>query len=237
VVVVSTTRQWFSLATTRIDPDPQPRESPAPPSGLRWPKRSQLRCPHIIPPPPASFASVLEARRSNRTLRPAPIREIVNALAFATRPRFVLDGDCYLRSRRPTPSAGAIHPIEIVIADWRGSDRLMRYNALDHSIEILRITHPEKVREFADLCANLLPDAHGTALVLIADQHRTQSLYNNFSSLIWRDAGALLEVLALVATAYRLRFCPLGILGGHVVDALALCLEQAIGVGCAIIGR
>jgi hypothetical protein len=113
----------------------------------------------------------------------------------------------------------------------------MRYNPFGHSIDILRITHPEKFREFAELCAKLLPNTHATALVLIADQRRTQALYTNFSSLIWRDAGALLNLLALVATAYRLGFCPLGMLGNHVVNALALCPEQAVGVGCAMIGR
>ena len=113
----------------------------------------------------------------------------------------------------------------------------MRYNAVSHSVEILRITYPEKVQDFAGLCADLLPNAHGTALVLIADQHRIRSLYDNFTSLIWRDAGALLESLALVTTAYRLEFCPLGILGSHVVNALALPPEQAVGVGCAMIGR
>jgi hypothetical protein len=113
----------------------------------------------------------------------------------------------------------------------------MRYDALGHSVEILRVSHPEKLREFADVCADLLPDARGTALVLIADQLRVGPLYDNFATLIWRDAGALLQTLALVACAYRLGFCPLGIVGNQVVSALSLSPEHALAVGCAMIGR
>lgn len=237
-VAASTTRPWPSLDTTRTDLDPHPRAEPDPPAiGICWPRRSRLQCPQVVPPLPASFASILEARRSNRALQPAPIREILNALAYATRPRFLLDKDSYMRSRRPAASAGSLHPIDIIIADWRGSGRLLRYNSSDHLLEILRVIHPDKLKEFFNLCAEILPDACATALVLIADQHKTKAFYNNCASLIWRDAGALLQVLALVATAYRLGFCPLGVLGGHIIGALALDPEQALAAGCGMIGR
>ncbi len=45
-----------------------------------------------------------------------------------------------------------------------------------------------------------------------------------------------MQTLALVATAYRLAFCPLGILGTPVVEAIGLSRE-VVAVGAAMIGR
>ena len=72
--------------------------------------------------------------------------------------------------------------------------------------------------------------------MLVGDMNRVAALYERPESLLWRDAGVLLQTLALVATAYRLALCPLGILGTAVVRALGL-PEPILGVGVALIGR
>ena len=220
-----------------IEPDPRPKLSPNAPDGIVWPVRSRLRCPLVTPPQDELFVALLEARRSDRTMRPAPLREIVNALAFAIRPRFVREDDVHNRTRRPTVSAGALHAIEVVIVDWRGSPRVLRYDFMTHRLEPLRIAQPVSLRQFAKACAAILPDAAGTALALIGDERRIEALYEHPISLLWRDAGALLQTLAMVSAAYRLAFCPLGILGGEVVDALGLDRRTARPLGCAAIGR
>lgn len=46
------------------------------------------------------------------------------------------------------------------------------------------------------------------------------SAYADSETLVWRDAGAMLQTLALVAELFGLGFCPLGILGSEVVSAL-----------------
>lgn len=196
-----------------------------------------MRCPAVTPPQDESFVALLEARRSDRSMLPAPLREIVNALAFAIRPRFVREDDVHSRTRRPTVSAGALHAIEVVIADWRGAARALRYNSMTHSLEPLRIAQPVRLHQFAKTCTAILPDAASTALALIGDARRMEALYEHPSSLLWRDAGALLQTLAMVSTAYRLAFCPLGTLGGDVVDALGLDRQTARPLGCAAIGR
>jgi nitroreductase len=83
----------------------------------------------------------------------------------------------------------------------------------------------------------LLPDAQSSILVFVADLPRANAIYQRPGSLIWRDAGALLQTISLAATAYRLGSCPLGLLGTEIVDALALPPERALAVGCAVIGR
>src|SRR5271157_162936 len=86
-------------------------------------------------------------------------------------------------------SAGALHAIEVVIADWRGSPRVLRYDPMSHRLEPLRIAQQVSLRQFAKTCAAILPDAAGTALALIGDERRMEALYEHPSSLLWRDAG------------------------------------------------
>ena len=77
----------------------------------------------------------------------------------------------------------------------------------------------------------------GTHLVLAGDLVRLGALYSDPVSLLWRDAGALLQTLALVSNFYRLAFCPLGNLGFEVVAALGLKTNEALALGCAVVGR
>jgi SagB-type dehydrogenase family enzyme len=221
---------------TPTDKDPRPRRNAGTPVPLDWPVRSRVGCPPVVPPIPQTFAAVLEARRSIRVMQRAPLRELVNALAFATRPRALREGDVLMRSRRPSPSAGALHPIELVLVDWRGRPRVMRYDAFSHQLELLTVADPEALRRFIRACGDLLPEVRGTALVLIGHASRVAAVYETAASLLWRDAGALTQTLFLTATAFRLAFCPLGILGHEVVQALGLPAD-ALATGAALMGR
>jgi hypothetical protein len=170
-------------------------------------------------------------------MRRAPLREIVNVVAFSTRPRFSLANDDLKRTRRPTPSAGALHPFDIVLVDWRGAPRLMRYDSVSHRLELLNASDNGKhLAEFARATGEILPEAYGTALVLLGNAALVDAAYENWDTLFWRDAGALLQTLFMTATAFRLAFCPLGILGHEVVLALGLA-ERLAPAGVAMIGR
>ncbi len=237
VGVRSIMRQWCNSVLIPIEPDPLPKATPEPPNCIRWPVQAHRLCPSVVPPVTADFVSVLEGRRSHRDATRAPLREIVNTLGFATRPRFVREDDAYNRTRRPTQSAGALHVVQILIADWRGSPRVMRYNSADHQLEVLRIVRPASMEEFVCKFGDLLSSRPPTALVLVADLGQIQAVYENPISLVWRDAGALLQTLNLVSTAFRMAFCSLGPLGGEVIDAIGLDRRFAFPVGCAAIGR
>lgn len=230
-------RPWQNSVSHPTEPDPRPRSSPWIAKGVDWPISSRLRCPPVIPPPEWLFGELVEARRSDRAMRPASLREIVNALAFATRPRFAWDFDVHKRTRRLSASAGALHAIEIIVVAHRGTARMMRYDPVTHSLERLRKRMPSYLCEFSRTCTSILPEASDTSLVLIGDTARIESLYEHSDSLLWRDAGALLQMLALVSTAYRLAFCPLGILGNEIVEALGLDPQLVRPLGCAAIGR
>lgn len=219
-----------------IDKDPRPKSQPENAVPIRWPVRRILRCPPLVPPPPAPFSDVIENRRSSRTMSLAPLREVVNLVAYGTRPRFRLANDELERTLRPSPSAGALHAIETVIVDWRTRSRLIRYAPLRHELELLSVGEDQRVRDFIDVIRVLLPLARGTAVVFLADLSRMASIYEDAESLFWRDAGALLQTLFLSATVFRLACCPLGIRGFEIADALSL-REQTIATGVCLIGR
>lgn len=216
--------------------DPQPRSINGRVPELRWAVRRSIRCPPVVPPIAQTFSTVLEMRRSERMIDPATLREIVNVIGFATRPRFILANDPLGRSRRPAGSGGALHAIDIVLAALQCPTRIMRYQPLEHALDLLRLQEASFVQAFARRCGECLPHAHATALILIGNVGRLSAAYEHPESVLWRDAGTLLQTLALVSTAYRLAFCPAGILGHEIISALALG-DNAIACGAAIIGR
>lgn len=217
--------------------DPHPRVECDPRPSTLWPVRWSLRCPPVIAPSPQDFSTVIETRRSTRAIRPAPLRELVNLIAFATRPRFVREGDLLARSRRLSPSAGALHPIDVILVNWRGMHRVMRYNMWEHQLELLVVRDAQPLQNLAQKCVDVLPEARGTALILLACLPTVSAAYENPTSLLWRDAGALLQTLALTATAHRLAFCPLGILGGEIVQAIGFDKQRVQSAGVAMVGR
>ena len=218
-----------------IDENPRPRALPdLKLPRAKWPVTRVLDCGDIVSPLEQSFVNTLEARRSHRVMSRAPLREVVNAIAFGVRPRETIETDAVGRSLRPSPSAGAIHPVDVLLV--QGPSRVFRYAPLEHQLQVLNVPRIGHLNAFIEDCRQILPEASGTAIVLVGEMSRVAAVYRRPESLLWRDAGALLQTLALVATAYRLAFCPLGILGTPVVRAIGLS-EQISGVGVALIGR
>jgi nitroreductase len=182
-------------------------------------------------PAERSFLDVFESRRSARELVSAPLEELVDVLRLALVPRFWKDGDPLRRSRRPALSAGALHPISVLL--FAGA-AVYRVNADESVLEELHVS-AELRASWVSKCQRVLPAAEGAFIVLIADMARPMVAYENSESLVWRDSGALLQTLALAAESYGLRFCPLGILGSEVVDGLPG-TNQLLAVGAAAIG-
>ncbi|WP_321845832.1 nitroreductase family protein [Paraburkholderia bannensis] len=225
----NTIRYWRNSALTRIE-DPQPLED-GPFQDYCWPVlRTTPLGPHRAPPD-RTFLDIFESRRSTRELGPAPIESLVDVLRLALVPRFWRDGDTLRRSRRPALSAGALHPISVLLFADAGVYRL---NADESALEELNMK-PEVRANWLHKCKRVLPSADGAFIALIADRARPAVAYENYESLVWRDSGALLQTLALAAETYGLGFCPLGILGNEIVDSLPAA-AQLLAVGAAAIG-
>lgn len=210
--------------------DPRPLGD-GPYSDYAWPVESSTPFAPFRAPAGSAFVDVFEQRRSTRILSLAPLELTVGALLFALMPRFWKEGDVLRRSRRPTLSAGALHPISVLLFN---NSAVFRVNADLCMLE--KLTFATEARDaWISKCQRVLPGANGAFLTLVADMARPASAYAHCETLVWRDAGATLQTLALVAALFGLGFCPLGVLGNEVVSALPSG-KQLLAVGAAAIG-
>lgn len=135
-------------------------------------------------------------------------------------------------SLRAAPSAGAIHPIHLVLAT-PGSSSWRRYDGVDHAL--IDVPSGLDARDVQCAMQVVLTAPDATLILLAAEVGKTAAKYDNPASLVWRDAGALLAVMGLAAHAHALAFCPLGVTGEPWVGRL-LENQGLLGVGAAFIG-
>lgn len=219
-----------------VPDDPLPRTTPLPFRQMDWPVSRIVRLRPPVPPPSADFAAVIEKRRSARRIRRAALRETANYLAFACSPRATW-GLNTVRSSRPSHSAGALHPVEVLLVAGGHRDRVFRLDPSQNALQSLRILHTPSLKSLDAKLTAMLPDALCDYLVLLGDPAVTKSQYSEPQSLLWRDAGALMQTLHLCATAYRLAFCPAGISGTELASATFGAGTRLIGAGVAVVGR
>lgn len=135
-----------------------------------------------------------------------------------------------------TPSAGGCHPIEVLLAgpsDSAWPAHLYDDNA--HAVCGLPLSSGQTGESLRREIAAVLDPGAGTVLLFAADYRRTSSLYHFADSLLWRDAGALLATVALVAQALNLNCCALGFTGDILIKGL-LDRDAFVGVGGCIVG-
>ena len=213
--------------------DPRPKEQIQPYQPFIWPSGHtvSLVTPEDIP---QSFCDVVAARRSNRKFGPLTLTDISSLLWYSSRV-LARRGSAlgFDLSQRPTPSAGAIHPIHVLAcsstrASWQ------RYDPEQHCLT--EVSHG--VLAPCDALAQIgtaIDPQKGTLLWLAAEVGKTASKYESPESLIWRDAGALIAHLGLVASYLGLHFCALGATGARwgveLNEAQLIC-----GVGAALVG-
>lgn len=219
-----------TLDSIRIDIDPSPHGTPRTEAGLVWPVVRERPWAPVAPPPNADFRDIIERRRSRRVLSKVPFREIVNLIAFALAPRFENNEG---RFRAPPLSAGALHAVDVILLAGR---RLCRFDRRGRSLQTLRAVDDKKLVHFHVRTRELLPQSNAAVIVLVGDLPRISSYYADPGSLLFRDAGALLQTLAFATEAFGLGCCPLGLLGREVIEALGLDPTIAIPVGAAVLG-
>lgn len=181
------------------------------------------------------FFEVLQARRSRRAFSALQTNDLAlllwscaGVLANTTsRYGFGLE-------LRPTPSAGAIHPIHILI-NLPGERGWCRYDAHAHALFEIEGAH-QTLLPLRPQVEAIMDCRHATLILLVAEPGKSFAKYDHASSLIWRDAGALSATLGLAAEALGLNFCSLGITGEPWASNLAA-TDVLTGVGLAAVGR
>jgi hypothetical protein len=215
--------------------DPRPREAQRPFSEFEWPIVRSFACPIVEQPPDRLFSDIVEDRRAIREMAELTLKEVVNTVAYVCLPRFRKHGDATIRTKSLAMSAGALHPISLVVVHAGQFARAFVYEPLTHCLNLLRANGAD-LNSLVDHARSILTHSDGTLIAFVADPSKTDACYENASSLLWRDAGALMQSTALAATAFGQAFCPLGVLGHEVPKSLNA-ESELIPCGIAMLGR
>lgn len=182
----------------------------------------------------SNFFTILRERRSSREFGPLNMDLLSAFLWHSSLSREAIpSGMGFDLERRPAPSAGAIHPIHVLLQQ-NADPRWWLYNPKTHAL-IEAVEADSCLQGLSDHSRNVLPSEAATQILLVAEPGKTAAKYENSCSLVWRDAGALIGIMALTAQALRLNFCPLGITGEPWVFNLGQ-QGQLAGVGMALLG-
>lgn len=215
-------------------PDPSPRATAAPYVPRQWPVLQSITLAH----PSVVHSDLFQAlarRRSGAEFHPLAHDTLSELLWHVMRVDAISPSTLgFEQEQRPTPSAGAIHPIHALVAA-PGLDAAALYRPRLHQLDVL--AGSESVyRELRLLAQQLYKGAQdATVLAFIAEPGLTAAKYEDASSLVWRDAGILQGTMALAAEGLGLAFRLLGATGHAQVSPLA---EQGVlvGMGLALIG-
>lgn len=168
------------------------------------------------------FIRILDSRRSESCSAQLSDEQLADLLWHGARVRETGTGRLGVPwQHRAAPSSGGIHPIQLFVRN-RGSDEVQLYDPVAHVLLSIAATRRESLLVLDGQVSAAAPRALGATLIFIADVNRTAAAYENADSLVWRDAGAFMMVLQLVAEYLELAFCPIGVLGTALMDALAL---------------
>lgn len=183
------------------------------------------------------FADILSHRRTFRNLVPLArertlglVRHAFHALAMRR------DGESF-RQQKSVVSAGALHPIDLIIAGGPQIESPLLYDDLSDKFLLLEVRSEERLKETLARLSEISPEALGHIVVYAAHPMRVSSVYENAMSLVWRDAGAADQLLSMAAFAAGMTYLPLGALANDVIISIRGEDEEVIGVGCGIIGE
>lgn len=217
------------------EPSPVPRAIPQLYTDWRYPWVEV----EYLPPPPTErgderLFAVLDRRASRRDFRTVDPQSLGMVLWYTAK-TWARHGSHRLRwEHRATPSAGGCHPID-VLALRPDPLQLTVYDPVSHALCTLTV-HAEALSALRSAVENLFPVGQGTVLWHAAQPGRTLARYEHGESLVWRDAGALVAVTAVVAEGLGLNCCPIGITGEPYLSAALEAEGRVVGVGGVVIG-
>jgi len=135
---------------------------------------------------------------------------------------------------RPHPSAGALHPIHVLMAS--DATAIHRYDPVQHALFELPAS-AGNARHVIDAATSSLELVRGSVLALVAEPGKTGSKYEDPDSLVLRDAGVVLGYMSFIAEALGLAFCPLGITGSPGLTQGLPAAGALRAVGLAVLGK
>ena len=160
----------------------------------------------------SDFLEVLLNRRSEQALNGPLLTNLSELLYYSNKIHSIyIDDFGYALTKRTAPSAGARHPVDLLVSFSVGKEKriLEYYNPIDHSLSELSISENDQRIFFKEIEENL---SIGNACVIwfSIQRDKTGAKYENPESLYWRDAGALLHCIQITAAHLGLKSCPIG---------------------------
>jgi len=148
------------------------------------------------------------------------------ALRSRTQGRFGLPAES-----RNSPSGGGLHPIKLLVLPLEDGIAGL-YDDQQHG---LMPAGSAAVAVNRKSISTILGHVQGTTIQFAADRALLDACYDNAGSILWRDAGALVATMCLVATALGITACPIGRVGDDVVNAAGV-MEGFVGAGAVHFG-
>jgi SagB-type dehydrogenase family enzyme len=197
----------------------------------------------LLDPPTAkpqrNVFNILEQRQTRRNFQLLNYEQISQLLWYSIKRRSaVIDHGRYIWQHAATPSAGGCYPIDILIMGIAGeASGVFYYDPIDHALAQISEPNKEaqgKLLQIAIQCS--AAKSLGTLFWFAAQFSKTYSRYQNPDSLIWRDSGALLATIGIVAEALSLNCCGLGTTGGPSISRMVNASDLIVGTGGCIVG-
>lgn len=186
---------------------------------------------------PINFWDVINNRRSNRSFQQLSLQQISNLLWVSAKVKNIsVQENGYILTQRPNASAGARHPIDIIIlSPLLENDCFFYYNPFEHSLNKL-LLDDKLIEEFTNHLDAIIKVTNGTIIWFIAHPSRTEAKYNDPLSLIWRDAGTLIHSIEVVCSGFAINSCAVGTLGEPYISKMFSSHGNLFGVGGIIVG-
>jgi SagB-type dehydrogenase family enzyme len=220
---------------THIDAEPVPKAAPDAWAPVQLEVAAAIPLPSRILAPVTDFFAAVHSRRSG--VGSDPDHEKLGSLLWHTTQlrerRF--DRRFKVWESRTSPSAGGLHPISLLVLPMLRTSPAGIYSSEAHEVRSLAVDATPALNLNANSVRALCNASAGTTIQLIADSSKLASCYDNYHSLLWRDAGALIATLTFIATALELTSVPLGRHGTDIIRALGLS-APLVGAGAIHIG-
>ena len=184
-----------------------------------------------------SFDEVMELRRSPSAIGEVNLECTLGFVRHVFQAREVGHGENFGLSRKPSISAGALHPIDVLIVAGPEVQEPILFSDRNSKCLTLSVKCPNTLANAVADCSEILPTARGHLLLFAGDMRRVAEKYRPAESLLWRDAGAALQTCAMAAFAYGLAFCPLGDTGRAILDQLDPPHGEFVALGLGVFGQ
>jgi hypothetical protein len=192
--------------------------------------------PRTVEAPSVDFFDVL-ARRRSRTGAATPVEQLASLLWHAMQLRERrFDGRFGLWESRTSPSAGGIHGIRLLVLPLEANEPAGVYDDVSHALGLCGCDPAAAKVLNGKSVADLTGATTGTTVQLLADPTLLAGCYENHETLLWRDAGAMIAILCLIAEALDLAAVPLGRCGTDIVRAFGLG-NPFVGTGAVHLAR